>query len=415
MIAAILGMAERLGLETLAEGVESVGEHALLAQLGCGHVQGFGIARPMPADQSRPGSRLATAASPIRPNSTGAAADGWPSHRNLIAELRARERDRTARCRRDWTQGHEKRAKPLDLWCPCLLNPSLTYKGQVQSLMDDQNKNLILATALSFVVILMWFVLFPPPEPEAVDPQRTCRDRRPRAQSPQVATEPSAAPGATTAAPSRRAPSMPRRRASPIETRRLAGSISLTGGRIDDLKLKDYRVTLDPDSPIVQMLGPVRHRQPYYALYGWAPGTALAQTTCRAPNTDWTVESGETLTHRQPGDAALGQPDRPDLPPHHRGRRRISCSRSRRSVENTSETQTFACPYGIIARHGEPADLKKFFILHEGVVAMADGTLTETELFRHARSGRGSCRRRARRSRCRFRKTAGSALPTTTG
>lgn len=51
MIAAILGMADRLGLETLAEGVESVGEHALLSQLGCDHVQGFGIARPMPKDQ----------------------------------------------------------------------------------------------------------------------------------------------------------------------------------------------------------------------------------------------------------------------------------------------------------------------------------------------------------------------------
>ena len=32
--------------------------------------------------------------------------------------------------------------------------------------MDDQNKNLILATALSFLVILIWFVLFPPPEPD---------------------------------------------------------------------------------------------------------------------------------------------------------------------------------------------------------------------------------------------------------
>ena len=30
--------------------------------------------------------------------------------------------------------------------------------------MDDQNKNLILATALSFLVILVWFLLFPPPE-----------------------------------------------------------------------------------------------------------------------------------------------------------------------------------------------------------------------------------------------------------
>ncbi|MDP3338937.1 bifunctional diguanylate cyclase/phosphodiesterase [Frigidibacter sp.] len=52
MVAAILSMAERLDLQTLAEGVETTGEHALLAQLGCGHVQGFGIARPMPFDDS---------------------------------------------------------------------------------------------------------------------------------------------------------------------------------------------------------------------------------------------------------------------------------------------------------------------------------------------------------------------------
>ena len=52
LISAILTMAERLDLETLAEGVETVGEHALLAQLGCDHVQGFGIGRPMPFDQT---------------------------------------------------------------------------------------------------------------------------------------------------------------------------------------------------------------------------------------------------------------------------------------------------------------------------------------------------------------------------
>ncbi|WP_164661605.1 bifunctional diguanylate cyclase/phosphodiesterase [Tropicibacter sp. Alg240-R139] len=52
LIGAILTMAERLELETLAEGVETVGEHALLAQLGCDHVQGFGIGKPMPFDQT---------------------------------------------------------------------------------------------------------------------------------------------------------------------------------------------------------------------------------------------------------------------------------------------------------------------------------------------------------------------------
>ncbi|MCV6598101.1 MAG: GGDEF domain-containing phosphodiesterase [Mangrovicoccus sp.] len=48
MVAAILTMSEQLGLETLGEGVESSGEHTMLAQLGCDHVQGFGIGRPMP-------------------------------------------------------------------------------------------------------------------------------------------------------------------------------------------------------------------------------------------------------------------------------------------------------------------------------------------------------------------------------
>lgn len=48
LVSAILSMAEQLQLETLAEGVEDAGEHSMLAQLGCGHVQGFGIARPMP-------------------------------------------------------------------------------------------------------------------------------------------------------------------------------------------------------------------------------------------------------------------------------------------------------------------------------------------------------------------------------
>ena len=31
--------------------------------------------------------------------------------------------------------------------------------------MDEQNRNLILATVLSFLVILVWFVMFPPEEP----------------------------------------------------------------------------------------------------------------------------------------------------------------------------------------------------------------------------------------------------------
>lgn len=47
MVAAILSLAAQLGLETLADGVASIGEHAMLAQLGCGHLQGPVVARAM--------------------------------------------------------------------------------------------------------------------------------------------------------------------------------------------------------------------------------------------------------------------------------------------------------------------------------------------------------------------------------
>jgi EAL domain-containing protein (putative c-di-GMP-specific phosphodiesterase class I) len=49
-VTTVLALAEQLGLETLAEGVETQAEHAMLAQLGCGHVQGYVLARPMPVN-----------------------------------------------------------------------------------------------------------------------------------------------------------------------------------------------------------------------------------------------------------------------------------------------------------------------------------------------------------------------------
>ncbi len=52
VVSAVLSMAERLGLETLAEGVETQAELSMLGQLGCGHVQGYGIARPMPFEDT---------------------------------------------------------------------------------------------------------------------------------------------------------------------------------------------------------------------------------------------------------------------------------------------------------------------------------------------------------------------------
>ncbi len=52
MVAAILTMADRFDVHTLAEGVETRGEKDALNALGCHDVQGFQIARPMPVEET---------------------------------------------------------------------------------------------------------------------------------------------------------------------------------------------------------------------------------------------------------------------------------------------------------------------------------------------------------------------------
>ncbi len=154
--------------------------------------------------------------------------------------------------------------------------------------MDDQNKNLLLATGLSFLVILVWFIVFPPPDaPVPTTPAPvTATTESAATTAPATAADPAANPTADAA------PTAPR---VPIDTPRIEGTISLSGGRIDDLKLKDYRVTIDPTSDLVRLLTPVGQASSYYALYGWAPGGDLGFEDVPGPNTEWTLASGSTL------------------------------------------------------------------------------------------------------------------------
>ncbi|MDZ7709449.1 MAG: membrane protein insertase YidC [Roseovarius sp.] len=244
--------------------------------------------------------------------------------------------------------------------------------------MDDQNKNLILATALSFLVILVWFVMFPPPEPTPTDPNAPATETQ--AESP-LAPPPSADPtGSDTASSetgtaSEAAADVPR---ITIDTPSLTGSISLQGGRIDELSLRDYRESIDPDAPIVRLLSPVGSQTPYYALHGWAPGAGLGADQVPGPDTLWSIESGGALTPGAP--VTLVWDNGAGLT----FRREISIDADymfslRQSVENRGGGEVSLAPYGIIARHGQPADMKNFFILHEGLVGMADGTLAEID------------------------------------
>lgn len=61
VVAGILALAERLNVATVAEGVETPGEKSVVSQLGCDHLQGYIIARPMPFEETVPWIRSYTA------------------------------------------------------------------------------------------------------------------------------------------------------------------------------------------------------------------------------------------------------------------------------------------------------------------------------------------------------------------
>lgn len=253
--------------------------------------------------------------------------------------------------------------------------------------MGDQNKNLILATALSFLVILVWFVLFPPPDPV----QRAEVPDLPAA----AATTTTAAPAAdaAAAAPAEAIIDSPRVK---IDTPRLEGSIALAGGRIDDLLLRDYRQTIDENSPLVRLFSPVGvtadGAQPYYAVFGWGPAGGLAATEVPDSRTMWqappdaalTLETPLVLTWTSP--AGLQYERTIAIDPNY-----MFTVTDR--VANTGAAPVSLFPYGIVARHGQPAGLQNFYVLHEGVVGRTDGTLMElkykdlADLERNEREG----------------------------
>ena len=241
--------------------------------------------------------------------------------------------------------------------------------------MDDNNKNLILATALSFLVILVWFLLFPPEEQAPIGADVPVSQAPVAADG--VTSIPPPTPGApeNAAAPGAEAAPAPEAPRVAIETPQLSGSINLSGGRIDDLKLREYRETLDEESDIVRLLSPVGGLGAYYALFGWTPGGALDFDAVPGPATPWQVASGETLAPGSPvtlvWDNGAGLTFRREVAVDEDFMFTVT-----QSVENATDAAVRVAPYGLLARHGEP-DSRNFFILHEGVVRMTDGELEE--------------------------------------
>ena len=233
--------------------------------------------------------------------------------------------------------------------------------------MDDQNKRLILATALSFLVIMGWFLIGPMLFPQWFPTEQAVLTADPAATAAVPAVNPAA-----TAALTEPLPEAPR---LTIDTPKLSGSISMLGGRLDDLSLKTYRETIAPNAAEVRLLSPVGQAAAYYAVFGWAPGVGLAAEDVPSARSEWKIASGGTLS--------------PDKPVTLRWENTKGLIFNRTiavdadfmftvtdSVQNSGAAEVSLYSYGIIARHGLPK-LQNIYVVHEGMVRRTDGTFAE--------------------------------------
>jgi YidC/Oxa1 family membrane protein insertase len=241
-----------------------------------------------------------------------------------------------------------------------------------------QQRNLLLAIVISVGILIGFQYLFEKLRPVPVPPP---------APAPATATPApgSAAPGvaapATTAAPAPAAqPSETREEAIAgekrvhINTPRLHGSISLNGGRIDDLTLADYHDTVDPKSPEVVLLWPTATKDSYFAEFGWVPGSEGVKVP--GPETLWT-SAGGPLT-----------PDSPVTLNWDNGAglvftRTVTVDKNymftvHDAVRNTGSAPIGLLPYGLISRTGTP-HVAGYYILHEGLIGELEGSLREVK------------------------------------
>lgn len=247
-------------------------------------------------------------------------------------------------------------------------------------MMKEDNRNLLLAITLSVVVLLGWQFFYGVPQMEK---QKQIAQQNQQTQSQQPAQPGTSAPAAPGAAPGAPAQPSPAPTAAPaaaaaetrdaalarsqrvrIETPKIAGSLALTGARIDDVSLKAYRETVDPTSPIIVLLSPAGGPNAYYADFGWvaAPGSAVA-----LPNaaTVWSADS-QVLTPEKP--VTLSWDNGQGLV----FRRQVSVDANamftvRDAVENKSGAPITLYPFGQVVRVGKPATLG-FYVLHEGLI-----------------------------------------------
>ncbi|HEY8000214.1 MAG TPA: membrane protein insertase YidC [Pseudolabrys sp.] len=252
------------------------------------------------------------------------------------------------------------------------------------------NKNTILAIALSAIVLIGWQFFFAMPQEKArqeklaaeqltqkQQPAQPGKSGQP-AQAPNAQVGPAQPPaqaGESAATTITRDAALGKSTRVSIATGSLQGSIALKGGRIDDLALLKFRETVDPKSPPIILLSPSGGSDPFYAEFGW---TNAAGANVKVPASDavWSQQGSGALDVGHP--VTLTWDNGAGL----EFRRTVAVDDKylftiKDEVVNKSASAVSLYPYALISRHGTPHTLG-YYILHEGLIGvLGDQSLQE--------------------------------------
>lgn len=251
----------------------------------------------------------------------------------------------------------------------------------------DNNRNTYLAIGLSILVIIAWQYFYVGPRVEAERRAAEIEVQRKAAQVEQIqsgqttrnedgvpvnvpgssasnVTGVPGAPATTNSDQVTRQAAIDADKRITFETDSLVGSINLKGARVDDLRLKNYRETIDPTSPLIELLSPAGSAKAYFAEFGFAGDEIVGGVP--GPATVWKSEGPSRLGR---GDAAVlsWTNDNGVI-----FRRKIELDDNymftfQDSIKNGSDNTITISPWGRIARFYEP-DSQRIYVLHEGLI-----------------------------------------------
>jgi YidC/Oxa1 family membrane protein insertase len=236
-----------------------------------------------------------------------------------------------------------------------------------------ENKNVFIAIALSMSVLLFWSAFVDPPQPVDKQNQKVSKNIIEN-----KIVDNGIVPnidGTIIKKNISREDSLKKANRILLENKKIKGSISLVGATIDDLSFKNYKVNIKSND-IVQFLNPKETKNGYFAETGWASiGNKIKVPTNKSV---WSVVGSKILSVNSP--VILEWNNGSNLI----FRKKIEIDdnylfKINQEVKNNSSEQVELYPYAQLTRKNIPEDLKGFYILHEGFIAVLDDELKEDD------------------------------------